>query len=356
MRPKLFLPLAILLIVLAIVASSSLFVVNQTQQALVLQFGEPVQLIEEPGLKVKMPFIQNVIYYDKRVLNLDPPTQRVLLADQKPLLVDSYARYRIVDPLRFYQTVRIESTANNRLDAIVNATMRGVLGNVNLTSVLSDERTGIMEEIRKQVNDEAGRLGIDIVDVRIRRSDLPDETSQAVYDRMKSEREREAAEFRAQGYEQAQRIRATADREATVIRAEATRESETLRGEGDGQRTVILSEAYSRAPSFFEFYRSLEAYKIAVKGNNTLLVVPPDNQFFRYFNNPDVATTADLAGLTPTQRLAIPAMPAPAAGASTATGTEAGASGGGAPATPAVPEPVGPDAPPEAGAPLGQQQ
>lgn len=356
MRPKILLPLAILLIVLAIVASSSLFVVSQTQQALVLQFGEPVRLIEQPGLKVKTPFIQNVLYYDKRVLNLDPPTQRVLLADQKPLLVDSYARYRIVDPLRFYQTVRTESTANNRLDAIVNATMRGVLGNVNLTSVLSDERTAIMEDIRKQVNDEARRLGIDIVDVRIRRSDLPDETSQAVYERMKSEREREAAEFRAQGYEQAQRIRATADREATVIRAEATRESETLRGEGDAQRTVILSEAYGRSPSFFEFYRSLEAYKDAVKGDNTLLVVPPDNQFFRYFNNPDAAPTADLANLRPITPPAggstTDAASSGAASMAPSTGAQAGASGGaGSPAAPAADAPVAAPATPPAPAP-----
>lgn len=284
MKSRLLVPLLILLGVLVILGLSSLFTVHQSQQALVLQFGEPRRVITEPGLKFKLPFIQNVITYERRVLNLDPPTQRVLLSDQRPLLVDSYARYRIVDPLRFYQAVRTEATAANRLDAIVNATMRGVLGNATLGSVLSDERVEIMNEIRNQVNDEVERFGIEIVDVRIRRSDLPDETGQAVYDRMQSEREREAAEFRAQGFEQAQRIRASADREATVIRAEATREAQILRGQGEATRTSILSQAFGTDAEFFEFYRSMQAYQDAIAGDKSLLVLPPDNEFFRHFN------------------------------------------------------------------------
>jgi membrane protease subunit HflC len=287
MKSRLLLPLGILAVVAGILLFSALFTVVQTKQALVLQFGEPKQVVTDPGLHIKVPFVQNVLFYERRVLNLDPPTQRVLLSDQKPLLVDAYARYKITDPLKFYQTVRTENVANNRLDAIVNAVMRGVLGNVNLASVLSEERVKIMQNIRDQVNAEAQRLGIDVVDVRIRRSDLPDETSQAVYARMKSEREREAAEFRAQGSEQAQRIRASADREATVIRAEATREAEILRGQGEAERTKILAKAYGKDEKFFEFYRSLGAYKKAITKDNSLLVLPPDNSFFDYFNSPD---------------------------------------------------------------------
>ncbi|WP_366553907.1 protease modulator HflC [Aquibaculum sediminis] len=311
MKARFLVPLAILLGGGLILLLASLFTVQQTQQALVLQFGEPRRVITEPGLKFKIPFIQNVLYYERRVLNLDPPTQRVLLTDQKPLLVDSYARYRISDPLRFYQAVRTEATAASRLGSIVNATMRGVLGNVTLASVLSDERVEIMNNIRDQVNDEVSRFGIEIVDVRIRRSDLPDETSQAVYDRMQSEREREAAEFRAQGFEQAQRIRASADREATVIRAEATRESEILRGQGEAERTTTLSEAFGRDAEFFEFYRSMQAYVEAIDGDNSLLVLPPDNDFFRYFNQAGGANAPQAAQRAPLLEDSAPA-PAPA--------------------------------------------
>lgn len=314
MNPRILVPLLIVGGAAIVLLLASLFTVHQSQQALVLQFGEPRRVITQPGLHFKLPFVQNVLYYERRVLNLDPPTQRVLLADQKPLLVDSYARFRIVEPLRFYQAVRTEATAASRLDNIVNATMRGVLGNVTLASVLSEERVTIMNEIRNQVNEEVRRFGIEIVDVRIRRSDLPDETSQAVYDRMKSEREREAAEFRAQGFEQAQRIRASADREATVIRAEATREAEILRGQGEGQRTRILGEAFGRDAGFFEFYRSMQAYVEAIRSDNTLLVLPPDNDFFRYFNQatgaerPRVAQQAPLLGDT---AAAAPAVQSP---------------------------------------------
>lgn len=284
MSPRFLLPLGILIIIAGVALFSSAYIVRETDQALVLQFGERKALNTEPGLYFKIPFVQNVIFYEKRVLNLDPPTERVLLADQKPLLVDSYARFRINDALRFYQAVRSEQVGEDRLNVIVNSAMRAILGNETLASILSAERTRIMTLIQEQVNKEAESLGMEIVDVRIRRSDLPDETSQAVYNRMISEREREAAEFRAQGEEQAQRIRATADREATVIRAEATRESEILRGQGDAERTRTLSEAYGQDQAFFTFYRSMQAYRDGLSGDNSTLILSPDNEFLRYFN------------------------------------------------------------------------
>ena len=283
MSRRLLLIFGIVVIAAGIVASSSLFTVHQTQQAIVLQFGNPKRVISDPGLKVKLPFIQNVLYYESRVLNVDPPVQRIILSDQKPLLVDTLARYRITDPLRFYQTVRTEGTAATRLGTIINASTRGVLGNVNLASVLSEERATIMTSIRDQVNAEARRFGLDVVDVRLRRADLPDETSQAVYDRMKSEREREAAEFRAQGFEFSQRIRAAADREATVIRAEAEREAEILRGQGEAERTKILNEAYGRDPDFFNFYRSMQAYAASLR-DGTYMVLSPDGEFAGFFD------------------------------------------------------------------------
>lgn len=284
MSPRFLLPLGILIIIAGVALFSSAYIVRETDQALVLQFGEAKDVNTEPGLYFKIPFLQNVIFYEKRVLNLDPPTERVLLADQKPLLVDSYARFRIADVLQFYQAVRTEQIGEDRLNVIVNSAMRAVLGNETLASILSEERTRIMTMIQEQVNQEADSLGMEIVDVRIRRSDLPDETSEAVYNRMISEREREAAEFRAQGEEQAQRIRATADREATVIRAEATRESEILRGQGDAERTRTLSEAYGQDRAFFRFYRSMQAYREGLGGDKSTLVLSPDNEFLRYFN------------------------------------------------------------------------
>jgi membrane protease subunit HflC len=275
--------LGIIAIVLGVLATTVLFTVHQTQQVIVLQFGNPVGDISDPGLKFKLPW-QSLEYYEKRVLNLDPPVERVILADQKPLLVDSFARYRIVDPLHFFQTVRTERELRVRLGTIVNANVRNVLGNQNLASVLSEERIDIMREIRESVNDQAQRFGIEIVDVRLRRADLPKETSQAVYDRMKTEREREAAEFRAQGFEQAQRIKAGADRESTVIRAEAEREAEILRGQGEGERTRILNAAYGRDPEFFSFYRSMQAYERALTAG-TYMVLSPDSEFFNFFGD-----------------------------------------------------------------------
>lgn len=268
-----------------ILASASLFTVNQTQQALVLQFGEWKRTIQEPGLHAKIPFVQNVVFLDARVLDVDPPIEQVILADQKRLEVDAFARYRITQPLQFYQSVGNEMVAEQRLAATVNSSLRRVLGNATLLAVLSKERAKVMSDIKAQVNQEAARFGVEIVDVRIRRADLPDATSQAVYERMRSEREREAKEARAQGSEQAQQIRSRAERERTVILAEAQRDSQVLRGEGDNQAIRILAESAGKNPDFYAFYRSLDAYKAAMKGDNTQMVLSPDSEFFRYFNS-----------------------------------------------------------------------
>jgi modulator of FtsH protease HflC len=276
----------VVLVVLAIIASMTLFTVNQAQQALVLQFGEPIRVINTPGLKAKLPFVQNVIYFERRILNLDPPVERVILADQKPLLVDAFARYRITDPLKFFQTVQNEATLRSRLGPIVTASVRGVLGNATLSNVLSEERRSLMDELHREVNTDASRFGIEIVDVRIRRADLPEETSQAVYARMRTEREREASEFRAQGFERAQQIRSGADREATVIRAEATKQADILRGQGEGEATRIYNKAFSQDPQFFEFYRAMSAYREALS-EETTYILSPSNEFLRRFGNSD---------------------------------------------------------------------
>lgn len=268
-----------------VLASASLFTVNQTQQALVLQFGEWKRTIQEPGLHAKVPFVQNVVLIDARVLNVDPPTEQVILSDQKRLSVDAYARYRITDPLQFFQSAGTQAVVEQRLEATVNSSLRRVLGNSTLLAVLSKERGKVMTDIKEQVNEEAKRFGVEIVDVRIRRADLPETTSQAVYDRMRSEREREAREARAQGNEQAQQIRSRAERERTVILAESQRDAQVLRGEGDNQAIRILAESAGKNAEFYAFYRSLEAYKIAIRGENTQMILSPDSEFFRFFNS-----------------------------------------------------------------------
>ncbi|ABC23002.1 protease modulator HflC [Rhodospirillum rubrum] len=262
---------------------SSLFIVNQTQQALVFQFGEYVRTVQDPGLKFKVPFIQNTVLYDKRVLALDPPAEQLILADQKRLVADTFMRYRIADPLRFYQAVNNEAQAASRLSDIVISALRRVLGNTTLATLLSKERTQIMVDIRNAVDHEAKNLGIAVTDVRIRRADLPEETSQSIFDRMRSEREREAREFRAQGQELAQQIRARADREKTVLVAEAQNRSQVLRGEGDGMAVKIYAESFGADPQFFSFYRSMEAYRKALSDSSTTMVLSPDSDFFRYF-------------------------------------------------------------------------
>ncbi len=282
MRRYTTLIIGIVVVALGILALTTLFTMHQTQQGIVLRLGNPVRTVTDPGLKLKIPFIETVTFYEKRVLNLDPPVERIILSDQKPLLVDSYARYQIKDPLRFFQTVRTERELRVRLGTIVNASIRNVLGNHNLASVLSEERAEIMRQIQERVNVQAQRFGIAIVDVRLRRADLPKQASESVYDRMRSERVREAKEFRAQGFEIAQRIKAGADREATVIRAEAEREAEILRGEGEGERTRILNDAYGQDTDFFGFYRSMQAYERALS-KGTYMVLSPDSEFFTFF-------------------------------------------------------------------------
>ena len=282
MRRYLTLIIGVVIAALGILALTTLFTMHQTQQGIVLRLGNPIRTITEPGLKVKLPFIDAVTFYEKRVLNLDPPVERIILSDQKPLLVDSYARYQIKEPLRFFNTVRTERELRVRLGTIVNASIRNVLGNHNLASVLSEERADIMRQIKQRVNLQASRFGITIVDVRLRRADLLQQASESVYDRMRSERVREAKEFRAQGFEQAQRIKAGADREATVIRAEAEREAEILRGEGEGERTRILNDAYGQDADFFSFYRSMQAYERSL-AKGTYMVLSPDSEFFSYF-------------------------------------------------------------------------
>jgi len=277
--------LGIVIIVLGILAFSSLFTVYQTQQALVLQFGEVKRPISEPGLKLKVPFIQNVVYYDRRVLDLEPPVETVILSDQKRLDVDSYIRYKIVDPLRFYQTMGSEEVARSRIGALVNSGLRRVLGNAPLLEVLSEGRERIMASVLNDVQSEAKGFGIEMVDVRIRRADLPEQAAQAIYARMRSEREREAREARAQGFERGQQIRAGADRERTVLLAEARKQAEILRGEGEGEANRIWGEAFGQDPAFFQFYRSMQAYRESLGNDDTTMVLSPDSEFFRYFGS-----------------------------------------------------------------------
>jgi membrane protease subunit HflC len=274
---------------LAVLLTTSLFIVPQTQQALVLQFGEIRRTVRDPGLQVKLPW-QSVMYYDKRLLDLDPPVQSVILADQKRLDVDAYARFRIIDPRLFNQRVRDEANARTRLAPIVNSSMRRVLGNATLANVLSADRDRIMADIQKEVNDAARDFGIEIVDVRLRRADLPQQTSEAIFNRMRSEREREAKEARAQGEEERQRIQSRADRDRAVLLAEAQREAQTMRGEGDGLAVKIYADAFGRDPNFFAFYRSMQAYRESMTGPDTTMVLSPEMSFFRFMSNPSGIT------------------------------------------------------------------
>lgn len=272
-------------VVLGIIASSSLFIVEQTQQAIVLMFGKPQSTIQQPGLNFKIPFAEEVVYYEKRVLDLDPPAEQVILADQKRLDVDSYARYRIVDPLLFYQTTRRVSEVTSKLSPIINSSLRRVLGNETLQDILSKNRVKIMADIQTAVNDAVKRFGMQIVEVRVRRADYPEQTRANIENRMKSEREREAKEFRARGFEQAEGIRADADKQKVVLLAEAKKEAETLRGSGDGLAIKIYADAFGQDPDFFAFYRSMQAYRNALGSSETTMVLSPNSDFFRYFND-----------------------------------------------------------------------
>ena len=272
---------------LLIVATfSALFTVNQTQQALVLQFGEPKRTIQDPGLAFKLPFIQDVIYYEKRVLSLIPQdAEEVILSDQKRLQVDAYARYQIEDPLLFYQTVRNELGARGRLEAIIDSSVRRALGRETLASILTGQRNDITRSIGEEVNASASSLGIRIIDVRLRRADYPTATSQNIFNRMKSEREREAKEFRATGEEEAQKIRADAEKTRTVIISEAQRQAQQTRGEGDGEAIKIYANSFGQDAEFFAFYRSMEAYRKSIGNSDTSMVLSPDSSFFRFFKD-----------------------------------------------------------------------
>ena len=263
----------------------SLFVVKEINQAIVLQFGDPKKVIVKPGLQVKIPFIQNVVFLDRRILNLDAPPEEVIASDQKRLIVDAYARFKIVDPLKFYISVGDERVARSRLSTIINSRIRSVLGKQSLATLLSEDRTKQMAIIQEGVNTEAQNFGIEIIDVRIKRADLPQANSEAIYKRMQTEREREAKEFRAKGAEMAVTITSTADKEVTVLLANAKKQSEIMKGEGDGQRNRIFANAFGKDPEFFAFYRAMQAYEKALIGGDTSLVLSPDSEFFKFFGN-----------------------------------------------------------------------
>ncbi len=273
-------------VILLIAAYGSLFTVYQTKQALVVRLGEPVRIITEPGLHVKIPLIDTVIPVDNRILDLENAAQEVFASDQRRLVIDAFARYRITDVLRFYQTVTNIEGANSRLSSLLNAALRRVLGEATLIHVVRDERSALMARVRDQLDREAHAFGIEVVDVRIRRADLPEQNSQAVYQRMQTERQRQAASTRGEGSQKSQEIRARADRDVTVLVAEAQSRAEQTRGEGDAERNRIFAAAYSKDMDFFAFYRSMQAYEAGLRPNDTRLVLRPDSDFFKYFGNP----------------------------------------------------------------------
>ena len=274
-----------IIIVIGFAIYLSLFVVKEINQAIVLQFGDPKRIIATPGLQVKIPFIQNVVFLDRRILSLDPAPEEVIASDQKRLIVDAFARFKIVDALKFYISVGNERVARSRLATIINSRLRSVLGSQSLATLLSEDRTKQMAIIQEGVNAEAGKFGIEIIDVRIKRADLPQANSEAIYRRMQTEREREAKEFRARGAEMAVTITSTADKEVTVILANAKKQSEIMKGEGDGLRNKIFAEAFGKDPEFFAFYRAMQAYEKALIGGDTSLILSPDSEFFKFFGN-----------------------------------------------------------------------
>ncbi|MFD0987711.1 protease modulator HflC [Methyloligella solikamskensis] len=289
----------------AITAYLSLFTVSPTEQALVLRFGEPQQVIKEPGLHAKVPFVDNVLYFDTRVLEVDTAPQEVIASGQKRLVVDAFARYRITNPLLFYQGVRDEQNARGQFATILESTLRGVLGGSSFEAIVRDRRDELMKIIAEQMNEKAKTYGVDFLNVRIKRVDLPEANSDAIFRRMNTERQREAAEFRAEGEGASRRIRATADRKVTVLKADAQGEAERIRGDGDAKRNRIFAEAFGQDPDFFAFYRSMQAYRGALANSDTRFVLSPSSQFFQYFSDatggPDTpgSTAMDKQGLAP---------------------------------------------------------
>ena len=281
-KTKFILPV---LILIAATAYFSIFIVKEINQAIVLQFGDPKRILMKPGLNFKIPFIQNVVFLDKRILNLDAPPEEVIASDQKRLIVDAFARFQIVDTLKFYISVGNERVARSRLSTIINSRIRSVLGTQRLQTLLSEDRTKQMALIQEGVNVEAEKFGIKIVDVRIKRADLPQANSDAIFARMQTEREREAKEFRAKGAEMAITITSTADKEVTVILADAEKKSQIMKGEGDGKRNKIFADAFGQDPQFFAFYRAMQAYEKALIGGETSLILSPDSEFFKFFGD-----------------------------------------------------------------------
>jgi membrane protease subunit HflC len=290
---------AILVIAVVVGLWSSLFTVYQTQQALVVRLGNPVRVVSDPGLHLKAPFIDAVIKIDRRILDLEAPPQEVIASDQKRLVVDAFARYRIQNPLQFYQTLGSQQAANSQLSILLNSGLRRVLGEANFLQVVRDERAELMSRILKLMDQEARAYGVQVVDVRIRRADLPEQNSQAVYQRMQTERARQAAEFRAQGKQRGQEIRSKADREVTILVADAQSQGEQIRGDGDSKRNQIFAEAFGRDPDFFSFYRSMQAYETGMKHSDTRFLLKPDSSFFRFFNTPSGKPGTVSAGAAP---------------------------------------------------------
>ena len=282
---KKFIILLGFLFVITVLAYNSLFFVEQRVQSLILQFGEPIRVIKEPGLNFKIPLAQNVVKFDKRILLFDNSAEEIIAADKKRLIVDAFVRYKIVDPLKFYQTVRFEAALNNRLGSVVNNSLRAVLGRVPLEAVISDRRELLMKEVSDLVAVRATQFGISIEDVRIKKADLPSENSEAIYRRMQTERQQEAAQIRAIGEEKARFIRAESEKQKTVLLAEAQRDSDILRGEGDAEKNRILGQAFNQDPDFFAFYRAMQAYSKALTEGDTTMVLSPKSDFFEFFGN-----------------------------------------------------------------------
>ena len=282
----------VLLGIAAFIAYNSMFIVHQTELAIVTEFGRPVAPVDSPGLKFLTPFIQKAVLFDGRLINLERNPQEIIASDRKRLVVEAFARYRIVNPLLYFQTLRDEATARLRIGSSLDSSVRRVLSASTFINVVRDNREALMHQITQQLNDQSKGFGVEVIDVKIKRADLPEANSDAIFKRMVTERQREAAEFRAQGEEQLRRIKANADREVTVIKAEATSAGETIRGEGDGEKNRLLAEAFNKDPDFFAFYRSMQAYVASLQSGDTRLVLSPDAEFFKYFNNPN-GTPAD---------------------------------------------------------------
>jgi len=287
MRTPLFI-VGILVIVAGIFASSTLYTVRQDQQVLVLQFGKPIRTVTEPGLHYKIPMVQNVQVFDKRVLDFDAQTEEVPTRDQKQLVVNAFARYRIIDPLLFFQTVTSEGGMENRLGNVINANLRAVFGEVELSRLMTQERANLMQVIARRVNDQSKAFGVNVIDVRIKRVDLPEENSQAIFRRMQTQREQEARKIRAEGDAESRRIKADADKQRTIMIANANKQSEILRGEGEAGAQKIYNDAYGRDEDFFDFWVSMDAMRQGLLGSNTRFVGPPDSEFFRYFGGETV--------------------------------------------------------------------